>query len=47
VAVDSEDDDEGGDEDGEANCTSVIGIQLSSALRERARDDEMLAARAA
>ena len=51
MGVDDEDNDEGGDEDDddEANCTSVMSVQLSSALRERARDDydHALAARAA
>ena len=41
MAFDDEGDDEdgeGGDDD-ETNCISVVSIQLSSALRERARGD--------
>ena len=48
VAVDDEDTNENGDEgdEGEANCISAASVNLSSARRERARDDgdQLLAA---
>ena len=46
VAGDDKDDDEDGDEeDDETNCISVMSVQLSPALRSRARggDDRILA----